>query len=79
MSCHLTLSLLLLFIIPSGLRLSPLGIAATTGLLYQPQMIDGDCGEIGGRTIGRGKRSTRRRTAPVPICPPQIPHDETRG
>jgi hypothetical protein len=33
-----------------------LGTAATTGLLYQPWMIgDGDCGEIGGMKIGRGK------------------------
>jgi hypothetical protein len=30
------------------------GTAATTGLLYQPQMIgNGDCGEIGGMKIGR--------------------------
>jgi hypothetical protein len=28
-----------LFFIVSGVRLSPLGTAATTGLLYQPQMI----------------------------------------
>jgi hypothetical protein len=36
------------FIILSGVRLSPLGTAATTGLLYTPHMIDdGDCGEIG--------------------------------
>jgi hypothetical protein len=34
-------------IIISGVRLSPLGTAATIGLLYQPQMIDdGDCGAI---------------------------------
>jgi hypothetical protein len=33
------------FIILNGVRLSPLGTAPTTGLLYQPQMIDdGDCG-----------------------------------
>jgi hypothetical protein len=39
-----------------------LGTAATTGLLYQPRMIDdGDCGEIGGIKIGRGNRSTRRK------------------
>jgi hypothetical protein len=39
------------------MRLSPLGTAATTGLLYQPQMIDeGDCGAIGGMKIGRGNR-----------------------
>jgi hypothetical protein len=41
------------FIIASGVRLSPLGTAATIGLLYQPRMIDGDCGEIGGMKIGR--------------------------
>jgi hypothetical protein len=38
----------------SGVRLSPLGTVATTALLYQPQMIDGDCGAIGGMKIGRG-------------------------
>jgi hypothetical protein len=50
-----------------------LGTAATTGL---PRMIgDGDCREIGGMKIGRGNRSTRRKPAPAPLCPPQIPHD----
>jgi hypothetical protein len=39
---------------------------------------DGDCGEIGGMKIGRGNRSTRRKPAPAPLCPPQIPHDWTR-
>jgi hypothetical protein len=53
-----------------------LGTAATTGLLWQPRMIgDGDCGEIGGMKIGRGNRSTRRKPAPAPLCPQQIPHD----
>jgi hypothetical protein len=61
------------------LLVSPLGTAATTGLLYQPQMIDdGDCGEIGGMKIGSGNRSTRRKPAPAPLCPPQI-HDQTRA
>jgi hypothetical protein len=56
-----------------------LGTAATTDLLYQPQMIGGgDCGEIGGMKIGRGNRSTRRKPAPAPVCPPHIPHDWTR-
>jgi hypothetical protein len=42
--------------------------------LYQPRMIgDGDCGEIGGMKIGRGNRSTRRKPAPAPLHPPQIP------
>jgi hypothetical protein len=53
-----------------------LGTAATTGLQYQPQMIgEGDCGEIGGIKIDRGNRSTWRKPAPAPLCPPQIPHD----
>jgi hypothetical protein len=53
-----------------------LGTAATTGLLYQPRMTgEGDCGKIGGMKIGRGNRSTRRKPAPAPLCPPQTPHD----
>jgi hypothetical protein len=68
--------IIIIIIIVSGVRLSPLGTAATTGLLYQPQMID-DCEEIGGMKIGRGTRSTRRKPAPAPLCPPQIPHDQT--
>jgi hypothetical protein len=65
----------------AGVRLSPLGTSATVGL-YQPRMI-GDDGAIGGMRIGRGNRSTRRKPAPVPLCPPQIPHgltwDRTRA
>jgi hypothetical protein len=65
-----------LIIILSVVRLSPLGSVATTGLLYQPQMIDdGDCGAVGGMKIGRGNGSTRRKPAPEPLCPPQIPHE----
>jgi hypothetical protein len=46
-------------------RLSPLGTAANSGLLYQPQMVgEGDCGAIGGMKIGRGNRSTQRKPAP---------------
>jgi hypothetical protein len=64
----------------SGVRLSPLGNVATTGLLYQPQMIDdGDCGAISGMKIDRGNRSTRRKPFPVPLCSPQIPHDLIRA
>jgi hypothetical protein len=60
--------------------LNPLGTAATSGVLYKPQMIDeDDCGATGGIMIGRGNRSTRRKPAPAPFCPPQIPHDQTRA
>jgi hypothetical protein len=58
-----------------GVRLSPPGTSATD-LLYQPRTID-ECAAIGGMRIGRGNRSTRRKPAPVPLCPPQIPHDLT--
>jgi hypothetical protein len=52
-----------------GVGLSPLGTAATSGLLYKSQMIDeGDCGAIGGMKIGRGNQSTRRKPAPAPLC-----------
>jgi hypothetical protein len=34
---------------------------------------DYDNGEIGGM-IGKGNRSTRRKPAQVPLCPPQTPH-----
>jgi hypothetical protein len=71
---------ILFFIITSGVGLSPLGTAATSVLLYKPQMIDeGDCGAVGGMKIGRGNRSTGRKPAPAPLCPPQIPHDQTRA
>jgi hypothetical protein len=41
----------------------------------------GDCndGEFGGMKIGRGNRSTRRKPAPAPLCPSQIPLDKTRA
>jgi hypothetical protein len=40
----------------------------------------GDCEdrEFGGMKIGRGNQSTRRKVAPTPNCPPQIPLDQTR-
>jgi hypothetical protein len=60
------------FYILSGVRLSPLLAYCTS-----PQMIDdGDCGAIGGMEIGRGNRSTRRKSARMSVYPPQIPHDQ---
>jgi hypothetical protein len=46
------------------------------GLLYQLWMIY-ECGAFGGMRIGRGNRTTRRKPAPVPLCPLQIPHGLT--
>jgi hypothetical protein len=68
----------LFFNILSGVRLSPLSTAATTGLLRQLQMIeDGNCRAISGMNIGRGNRGIRRKPAPMPLRPPQTPHDLT--
>jgi hypothetical protein len=47
------------------------------GLMYQPRMIADQCGAVGGMRLGKGNRITRRKPAPVPLCPPQIPHDLT--
>jgi hypothetical protein len=53
-------------------HLGPLGTAATNAPIASAP---GDYydGEIGGM-IGKGNRSTRRKPAPVPLCPPQTPH-----
>jgi hypothetical protein len=53
--------------------LGPLGTAATNKT-FVPSQGDYDDGEFGGMMIGRGNRSTRRKPAPVPLCPPQTPH-----
>jgi hypothetical protein len=53
--------------------LGPLGTSATTGLFIVPAPGDCDDEAIGGMKIGRGNRSTRRKPAPAPLCPPQIP------
>jgi hypothetical protein len=45
------------------------------GLLCQPHG-DYDDGEIGGM-IGRGNRSTGKKPAPVPLCPPQTPRSSS--
>jgi hypothetical protein len=52
--------------------LGPFGTAATIRPSV-PAPGDYDDGEIGG-IIGRGNRSTRRKPAPVPFCPPQTTH-----
>jgi hypothetical protein len=59
--------------VEGGAHLSPLGIAATNRPIM-PAPGDYDDGEICGIMIGRGNRSTRRKTAQVPFCSPQTPH-----
>jgi hypothetical protein len=62
----------LIGIVGGGVQLGPLGTAATNGPIV-PASGDYDDGEIGGM-IGRGNGSTRRKSAPVPLCTPQTPH-----
>jgi hypothetical protein len=57
----------------SGVQLGPLGTAATCRPVV-PAPGDYDDGKIGGMMISKGTRSTRRKPAPVPLCPPQTPH-----
>jgi hypothetical protein len=53
--------------------LGPLGTAATNRpIVSAPGNYDD--GEFGGMMIDRGNRSTQRKPAPVPLCPPQTPH-----
>jgi hypothetical protein len=56
-----------------GVQLGPLGTAATNRPIV-PAPGDYDNGEIGEMIIGKGNRSTRRKPAPVTLCPPQPPY-----
>jgi hypothetical protein len=56
-----------------GVQLGPLGTVGTNSPIV-PTPGDYDDGEIVGIMIGRGNRSTRRKPAPMPLCPPQTPH-----
>jgi hypothetical protein len=40
---------------------------------------DFEDGVFGGMKIVKGNRSTQRKLAPAPLCPPQIPLDQTRA
>jgi hypothetical protein len=53
--------------------MGPLGTSATNRPIVSTPG-DYDDGEIGGMMIGRGNRSTRRKLASLPLCPPQTPH-----
>jgi hypothetical protein len=61
-----------------GVQLGPLGTAATDWPIV-PAPGDYDDGEFGGMKIGRENRSTRKKTAPAPLCPSQIPLDQTQA
>jgi hypothetical protein len=62
----------LIGIVWGGVQLGSLG-TATTNRPIVPAPGDYDDGEIGGM-IGRVNRSTWRKPASMPLCPPQTPH-----
>jgi hypothetical protein len=59
-------------------KLGPRGTSATEWPIV-PAPGDYDVGEFGGMKIGGGNRSTRRKPTAAPLCPPQIPLDQTRA
>jgi hypothetical protein len=64
-------------LVGGGIQLGPLGTVVTDWPIV-PAPGDYEYGEFGGMKIGKGNRSTRRKPAPAPFCPPQIPLDQTR-
>jgi hypothetical protein len=57
-------------------QLGPLGMLAINWPIV-PAPGDYEDGEFGGMMTGRGNQSIRRKLAPVPLRPPQIPYDLT--
>jgi hypothetical protein len=56
-----------------GVRLSPLGTSAIIWPIV-PAPDNEDCVTVGGMRTGRRNQSTQEKPAPMPLCPPQIPH-----
>jgi hypothetical protein len=63
-------------VVGGGVQLGPLSTLATDWPIVAA-LGDYDDGEFGGMKIGRGNQSTLRKPAPAPLCPPQIPLDQT--
>jgi hypothetical protein len=74
-----SLSLILLPVgyVGVGSKMGPLGTSATEWPIIPDPGDYGD-GEFGEMKTGRENRSTRRKPAPAPLRPPQIPFDQTR-
>jgi hypothetical protein len=74
----MTLSLIFFNLHSGGVesKLGPLSTSAAHWPIV-PSPGDWEDGDFGGMN-GRGNRSTRRKPAPTPLCPPQIPLDQTR-
>jgi hypothetical protein len=62
--------------VEGGVQLCPLGTAATDWPIYLAGDYDG--GEFDRMKVEKGNQSTRRKLTPAPLCPSQIPLDQTR-
>jgi hypothetical protein len=58
------------------MRLSPFDTSATNWPIVPDQMIEDERGAFD-EIIGRENRSTGRKPAPTPLCPPHILRDMT--
>jgi hypothetical protein len=48
---------------------------SVSGLYDVDDRIINEYGAVSGIRIGKGNRSTQRKPAPLPLCPPQNPHN----
>jgi hypothetical protein len=65
-------SLFFFFLILSGVRLGPLGMAVTIWPITQA--LDDEPGAVSGKRIGSGNQSTSRNPTLMSLCAPQILH-----
>jgi hypothetical protein len=56
-------------------RLSPLGTSTTIWPIVPAPNDNNEYGAVNGTRTGRENRSTQRKSATVPLRPPQIPND----
>jgi hypothetical protein len=75
--CNFATYFFLIHIVESGVQLGPLGTVAIDWPIV-PAPGDYDDEEFGGMEVSRGNRSTQRKPTPAPLCPSQIPLDQTR-
>jgi hypothetical protein len=66
---------LLLLLLGVRVRLSPLGTSDNNWPIVPAPGVKWIWKIWWNDIIGRGNRSTRRKSAPVLLCPPQIPHE----
>jgi hypothetical protein len=72
----MSMSFLLVRMVGDGVQLGKLDTSATDWPIV-PAPGDYENGELGEMMTGKGNRNTLRKPTPVPLRPPQLPHDLT--